>query len=88
MATRPAKRQPAPPLLDLTPEERLRCYTAEEVVEKRLLRVSARWLKESAYKREIPFSKQAGGIVFRLDHIWAISTAGDCSPDNYGRRTA
>lgn len=82
-------RDPIPtPAIDLTAEERLRCYTPEEVVALKLLRCSVRWLKDSAYARAIPFTKVAGRIAFRLDHIAAISQAGDSSPANFGRRAA
>ncbi|MEY9937353.1 hypothetical protein [Streptacidiphilus sp. MAP5-3] len=84
-----APRDPLPETAtNLTAEERLRCYTPDEVVELKLLRVSARWLKDMAYKRAIPHTKVAGRIAFRLDHIAAISAAGDEPVIAFGRRAA
>ncbi len=81
------KAQSAPPF-DLTPEERLRVYTPQEVVDLKLLRCGVDWLKEKAYARKIPFSKQPGGIGFRLDQIWQISTSFDQLVGDYGRKAA
>lgn len=71
----------------LTPET-VRHYTPEEVVAEKLLRCSARWLKDEAHAKRIPHTKIAGRVTFRLDHIMAISMAGDVDPATYGRHLA
>ncbi|WP_034088829.1 hypothetical protein [Streptacidiphilus albus] len=81
------KASTAPPI-ELSAEEKLRLYSAEEVVELKMVRCSARWLKEQAYKRAIPSTRSAGKLFFRLDHIVQISIAGDQSPATRGRRAA
>ena len=83
-----AKAVAQPPPVLLTAEDKLRIYSPEEVNKLKLLPVSARWLKEQAYKCLIPHTKVAGKIGFRLDHILAISTAGDRDPATRGRRAA
>lgn len=75
---------PAMPTLD-----EIRLYTAEEVVELKLLPVKARWLKENAYKRRIPHTQIAGRkLRFRLDHILAISQLFDFDPAAPRKRAA
>lgn len=76
-------------LINLTAEDRLRVYSPEEVVELKLLPCKVRWLKEMAYARKIPATKVAGKLGFRLDHILAISMAGDIGPAQArGKRAA
>jgi hypothetical protein len=81
-ATRP-RRKPkieAPaPAPALTPED-VRHYTPQEVVQLGLLRVSARWLKDSAYQRKIPHRKIGGRIQFSLEDIQAISASMAVAP--------
>jgi hypothetical protein len=72
----------------LTAEDRLRLYTPEEVIEMGFLPFTVRTLKEAAYAKRVPHTKLNGKIRFRLDHIWAISTAGDVNPATSGRRAA
>jgi hypothetical protein len=66
----------------------VRTYTPEEVVELKLLPVKLRWLKDKAYARHIPSTRVAGKLCFRLEHLLAISKAGDTGPANHGRRAA
>ena len=64
----------------LTAEERMRVYSPEEVISLKLLNCSVRWLKEAAYGRKVPFTKQPSGMGFRLDQIWWISQSFDQQP--------
>lgn len=79
----------APTPVMLSAEERLRHYSADEIEELNLLPVKARWLREQAYLRKIPATKVGGKLRFRLDHILAISLAGEIGPAQArGRRAA
>lgn len=69
---------------DLT-EAAVRHYTAEEIVERKLLPCSVGWLKRKAYAREIAFNGTAGKLTWRLDQILAISRSFDCAPMSLGR---
>lgn len=73
--------------ITLTPDT-VRVWLPEEIEQERLLPCKARWLKEKAYKREIPHTTVAGKVGFRLEHILAISAAGDVDPADYGRQLA
>lgn len=73
------------PDLALLTEAAVRHYTAEEVVELRLLPCSARWLRDKAYKREIPFTAVAGKVSWRLDQIFEISRSFDIAPLSVAR---
>jgi hypothetical protein len=86
MTTKAEATAPPPPVQ--VTEEDIRHYTAQEVEDLNLLPVKARWLREQAYKRRIPHTKVAGKLRFRLDHLLAISKAGDTGPANHGRRAA
>lgn len=63
-------------------------YLPDEIVGQRLLRCSARWLKEKAYKREIPHTKVAGRVAFRMEHIRQIRQMFDVDPAQRGKRAA
>jgi hypothetical protein len=79
----------APALPDwLTAADRLRLYTAEEVIEMKLLTHTLRTLKDAAYGRRVPHVKVAGKVRFRLDHVWQIQQAGEVDPATRGRRRA
>ncbi|GAA1160726.1 hypothetical protein F4556_005213 [Kitasatospora gansuensis] len=75
-----------PPVL--TAADRLRLYTPEEVIGMKLLAHSVRTLKDLAYAREIPHTRSAGKVMFRLDHILKIQLAGDVDPATRGQRHA
>lgn len=83
---RPSKAQVDEDPAQLT-EAAVRHYTAEEIEAKRLLPCKARWLKEQAYARLIPFNGTAGKLTWRLDQILAISRSFDSVPIGT-RRTA
>jgi hypothetical protein len=73
-----AKAQKAPPT-QLT-ETELRHYTPEEVVELGLLPFTPGTLRKKAQRREIPHSRAAGKITFRLTHIREIADLYDTRP--------
>lgn len=75
-----------PPVL--TAVDRLRLYTAEEVIGLKLLAYTVRTLKDAAYERRVPHTRSGGKVRFRLDHILKIQLAGDVDPADYGHRAA
>lgn len=84
--TRKPKAGMAQPVPDVAlTEEAVRHYTAEEIEQKKLLPCKARWLKQKAYAREIPFTGVAGKLSWRLDQILAISRSFDSAPMSMGR---
>lgn len=81
-----AKAQKASPI-QLT-ESELRHYTPEEVVELGLLPFTPGTLRKKAQKREIPHSRAAGKITFKLWQIREISEMYDARPIAETKRTA
>ena len=73
---------------EFTAEERLRLYTAEEVVAMKLLPYTARTLRDAAHQRRVPHTTVNRKVRFRLEHIAAIQQAADVDPATRGRRRA
>ncbi|MGW3072315.1 hypothetical protein [Kitasatospora sp. NPDC001132] len=73
---------------EFTAEERLRLYTAEQVIEMGLLPYTVRTLKIAANQKRIPHITANRKIRFRLADIKAIQEASAVDPATRGRRRA